>query len=76
MNNNLAHSDVLPGKYFFQTLNGQWLRPSGLSSVPPVVDAEHDGEGGGRNHLFLVVVEQAVGCRHSKSIANLRRVRL
>ena len=37
----------------------------------PVVNPEHDGEGGGGEHLLLVVVEQTVGRRQRKSVANL-----
>ena len=42
-----------------------------LLGLPPVMQAEHDGEGAGGQHLLVVVVVQAVGCRQSKSVPNL-----
>ena len=39
--------------------------------LPPVIDAKHDGEGGGGQHLLVVVVVQAVGRCQSKSVPNL-----
>ena len=39
--------------------------------LPPVIDAKHDGEGGGGQHLLVVVVVQAVGRCQGKSVANL-----
>ena len=39
--------------------------------LPPVIDAKHDGEGGGGQHLPVVVVVQAVGRCQGKSVANL-----
>ena len=39
--------------------------------LPPVIDAKHDGEGGGGQHLLDVVVVQAVGRCQGKSVANL-----
>ena len=45
--------------------------PIWLLGFPPVVEAEHDGEGAGGQQLLVVIVIQAVGCRHSKSVANL-----
>ena len=45
--------------------------PFWLTGLPPVVEAEHDGEGAGGQQLLVVVVVQAVGCCQGKSIANL-----
>ena len=50
--------------------------PVWLLGLPPVVEAEHDGEGaGGQQLLFglvlLVLVIQTVSCRQGKSVANL-----
>ena len=36
------------------------------------MEAEHYREGGGRQHLLLVVIVQAVSCCQGKSVANLR----
>ena len=47
------------------------VSPVGLLGVPPIVKAEHDGEGAGGQHLFVGVVVQAVSCRQGKSVANL-----
>ena len=45
--------------------------PVRLHGLPPVVEAEHDGEGAGGQQLLVVVVEQAVSCCQGKSVANL-----
>ena len=45
--------------------------PVWLPGLPPVMEAEHDGEGAGGQHLLVVVVVQAVGRCQGKSIANL-----
>ena len=45
--------------------------PLWFLDLPPVVEAKHDGEGAGGQHLLIVIVVQAVGCRQSKSVANL-----
>ena len=45
--------------------------PVGLLGLPPVMEAEHDGEGASGQQLLVVVVIQAVGCRQCKSVANL-----
>ena len=45
--------------------------PLWLLGLPPVVETEHDGEGGGRQQLLVAVVVQAVGRRQGKSVANL-----
>ena len=45
--------------------------PVRLHGLPPVVEAEHDGEGAGRQQLVVVVVIQAVSCCQGKSVANL-----
>ena len=47
--------------------------PVWLLGLPPVVEAKHDGEGGGRQHLLVVVVVQTVSSCQGKSVANLRR---
>ena len=45
--------------------------PVRLHGLPPVVEAEHDGEGAGGQQLVVVVVVQAVSCCQGKSVANL-----
>ena len=45
--------------------------PVWLHGLPPVVDAQHDGEGAGGQHLLVVVVVQAVRCCQGKSVPNL-----
>ena len=45
--------------------------PVRLHGLPPVVEAEHDGEGAGGQQLVVVVVIQAVSCCQGKSVANL-----
>ena len=45
--------------------------PIWLLGFPPVVEAEHDGEGAGGQQLLVVVVVQAVSCCQGKSVANL-----
>ena len=45
--------------------------PVRLHGLPPVVEAEHDGEGAGGQQLLVVVVIQAVSCCQGKSVANL-----
>ena len=45
--------------------------PVRLHGLPPVVEAEHDGEGAGGQQLLVVVVVQAVGRCQGKSVANL-----
>ena len=45
--------------------------PVWLPGLPPVMEAEHDGEGAGGQHLLVVVVVQAVGRCQGKSVANL-----
>ena len=45
--------------------------PVWLLGLPPVVEAEHDGEGAGGQQLLVVVVIQAMGCSNSKSVADL-----
>ena len=46
--------------------------PIWLLGFPPVVKAEHNGEGAGGQHLLIVVVIQAMGCCQGKSVANLK----
>ena len=48
------------------------LPPVWLLGLPPVMEAQHDGEGAGRQQLLVVVVVQAVGCRQGKSVAYLK----
>ena len=45
--------------------------PVCLLGLAPVVEAEHDGEGAGRQQLLVVVVVQAVSCCQGKPVANL-----
>ena len=45
--------------------------PFWLLCLPPVVEAEHDGEGAGGQQLLVVVVVQTVSCCQGKSVANL-----
>ena len=45
--------------------------PVWLFGPPPVMEAKHDGEGGGRQHLLVVVVVQAVSSCQGKPVANL-----
>ena len=45
--------------------------PVWLPGLPPVMEAEHDGEGAGGQHLLVVVVVQTVSCCQGKSVANL-----
>ena len=45
--------------------------PVWLLGLPPVVEAEHDGEGAGGQQLLVVLVIQAVSCCQGKSVANL-----
>ena len=49
--------------------------PAWLRGLPPVVEAEHDGEGAGGQQLpfVLVLVIQAVSCGQCKSVPNLGR---
>ena len=45
--------------------------PVWLLGLPPVMEAEHDGEGAGGQHLLVVIVVQAVGRCQGKSVPNL-----
>ena len=50
--------------------------PVWLLGLPPVMEAEHDGEGAGGQQLpfvlvLLVLVVQTVSCCQGKSVANL-----
>ena len=47
--------------------------PVWLPGLPPVMEAEHDGEGAGGQHLLVVIVVQALGRCQGKSVANLGR---
>ena len=47
------------------------VSPVGLLGVPPIVKAEHDGEGAGGQQLLVVVVVQAVSSCQGKSVPNL-----
>ena len=38
------------------------VSPVGLLGLPPIVKAEHDGEGAGGQQLLVVIVVQAVSC--------------
>ena len=46
--------------------------PVGLLGLPPVMEAEHDGEGAGGQQLLVVIVVQAVSSCQGKSVSNLR----
>ena len=46
--------------------------PINLLGLPPVVKAQHHGERGGRQHLLVVVLVQAVSRCQGKSVSNLR----
>ena len=46
--------------------------PFWLLGLPPVMEAKHDGEGAGGQHLLVVLVVQAVGRCQCKSVSNLR----
>ena len=45
--------------------------PAWLLGLPPVMEAEHDGEGAGGQQLLVVVIVQAVSSCQGKSVANL-----
>ena len=45
--------------------------PVWLLGLAPVVEAEQDGEGVGRQQLLVVVVVQAMSSCQGKSVANL-----
>ena len=45
--------------------------PAWLRGLPPVVEAEHDGEGAGGQQLLVVLVVQTVSCCQGKSVADL-----
>ena len=73
MHENLADPDLSPSRY---RTNAKAVLlvlqlPVWLPGLPPVVDAQHDGEGAGGQHLLVVVVVQAVSCCQGKSVANL-----
>ena len=59
------------------SINVIWaLPPFWLLGLPPVVEAKHDGEGAGGQHLLVVVVVQAVGRCQCKSVSNLRESKI
>ena len=74
MDKDLADSSLLPGKDW----TNENLEPFGtqppvsLLGLPPVVKAKHHGERGGRQHLLVVVLVQAVSRCQGKSVSNLR----
>ena len=45
--------------------------PFWLLGLPPVMEAEHDGEGAGGQQFLVVVIVQTVGRCQCKSVANL-----
>ena len=47
--------------------------PVWLLGLAPVVEAEHDGEGAGRQQFLVAVVIQAVSRCQGKSVANLKK---
>ena len=74
MDNDLVHPDLAPDAQtnadsdLMMTKSPVWL--FGLSSV---LEAEHDGEGAGRQQLLVLIVVEAVGCCQGKSTANLKK---
>ena len=71
MDKYLAYPDLSPSMEGI-IANLTFLPPVGFLVLPPVMEAKHDGEGAGGQHLLIVIVVQAVGCRQGKSVANLR----
>ena len=71
---------ILPTLICFLVCNGTIknydvsFSPERFLGLPPVVEAKHNGEGGGRQHLLVVVVVQAVSCCQGKSVANLMKM--
>ena len=74
MDDNLADPD-LPPEIHTNTKPDPLMKqpPVGFFGLPPVMEAKHDGEGGGRQHLLVVVVVQTVSSCQGKSVANLGR---
>ena len=71
MDENLADPDLSPSQTDITLDLMVSTSPVWLLGLPPVVEAKHDGEGAGGQHLLVVVVVQAVSCCQGKSVANL-----
>ena len=73
MDKNLGDADLCPViKWTNENLDPDLEPPVFLAGLLPVMEAEHYREGGGRQHLLLVVVVQAVSCCQGESVSNLR----
>ena len=73
MDKNLGDPDLCPViKWTNENLDPDLELPVFLAGLLPVMEAEHYREGGGRQHLLLVVVVQAVSCCQGESVSNLR----
>ena len=58
--------------YLLLVINFGLKKPFGLWGVPPVVQAEHDGEGrSGQQDLVVFVAVKAMGCCERNSISDL-----
>ena len=72
MDKDLADPDPSPGNTdLYDDYLGVTQLPVGLLGLPPVMKAKHDRDGGGRQHLLVVVVVQTVSSCQGKSVANL-----
>ena len=71
MDENLADPDVSPSQTDITLDLMVSKSPVWLLGLPPVMEAKHDGEGGGGQHLLVVVVVQAVSRCQGKSVPNL-----
>ena len=73
MDKNLADPNLSPfTKQFISNSDLVMAQsPFRLLGLPPVMEAEHDGEGAGGQQLLVVDVVQAVGRCQGKSVANL-----
>ena len=62
MINNLVDPDLSPGISLANACHNRLMKqpPVRLRGLPSVVEAEHDGEGAGRQNLL--VVKEAVRC--------------
>ena len=73
MDKNLGDPDLCPViKWTNENLDPDLELPVFLAGLLPVMEAEHYREGGGRQHLLLIVVIQAVSCCQGESVSNLR----
>ena len=72
MDKDLADPDPSPGNIdLYDDYLGVTQLPVELLGLPPVMKAKHDRDGGGRQHLLVVVVVQTVSSCQGKSVANL-----